>query len=136
MKNETRTAAKERARFSLAARRRSFRHAAAGVVFMFTSQHNAWIHAAFTFVVLCAGWLLKVDASDWRWLVLAIALVWVVETFNTSFEYVCDVISPEHHPSVQLAKDVGAGAVLLGACGAAVLGALTLGPYLLRWLQA
>jgi diacylglycerol kinase (ATP) len=130
MKNETGNIRK----FSLAARGRSFSFAASGVGHMLMTQHNAWIHMAFTIVVLGAGCALEVDAADWRWLTLAIVMVWAAEALNTAFEHVCDVVSPGYHPSVQLTKDIAAGAVLICAGGAAVLGALTLGPYLLRLL--
>jgi diacylglycerol kinase (ATP) len=119
-------------RFTIAARIRSFRYALAGLGFMLRTQHNAWLHLAATAIVLSAGFGLKVSAGDWRWLVAAIVLVWVAEAMNTAFEHLCDVVSPEFHPSVQRSKDVAAGAVLVCAIGAATLGVLTLAPYLTR----
>lgn len=118
--------------FSLAGRARSFRYAANGVGFMLRTQHNAWFHLASTLAVGLVGAWLKVSAADWRWLIAAVVLVWVAEAMNTSFEHLCDVVSPEFHPSVEKAKDIAAGAVLICACGAAVLGALTFWPYLVR----
>lgn len=123
-------AEKNTERFSIAARLRSFRYSANGIVFTLRTQHNAWIHAVFTVVVVVAGWWLGVSADDWRWLVVAIVLVWAAEALNTAIEYVCDVVSPEHHASVEKAKDIGAGAVLVCAVGAAVIGVLTLWPNL------
>jgi diacylglycerol kinase (ATP) len=123
--------AKERgAAFSVRGRARSFRDAASGVGFMLRTQHNAWIHLASTVAVALVGWALRVSAADWRWLTVAVVLVWVAEAMNTSFEYLCDVVSPEFHTSVAKAKDIAAGAVLICACGALTLGALTLWPYL------
>jgi len=119
-------------RFSLAARCRSFRYAASGIVFMLRTQHNAWIHAVATVAVVIAGWRLGISASDWRWLVFAIAMVLAAEGFNTAIEYVCDLVSPDYHASVEKAKDVAAGAVLVCAIGAALIGALTFWPYLFR----
>ena len=116
--------------FSLADRVRSFGYALAGVGYMLRSQHNAWLHLAITVLVCLAGWWLGVTAADWRWLIAAIALVWVAETMNTAFEYVCDVVSPEFHGSVARAKDIAAGAVLICATGAVVIGILTFWPYI------
>ena len=116
-------------RFSLPARFRSFGFALSGLGFMLRTQHNAWIHLAATVLVAAAGLALRVTASDWRWLAFAIALVWVAEAMNTAFEHLCDVVSPEFHISVQRSKDVAAGAVLVCAIAAAVVGALTLLPY-------
>jgi diacylglycerol kinase (ATP) len=122
------------ARFSLIARLRSFGFALSGLGFMLRTQHNAWIHLAATVLVALAGLALGVSASDWRWLTLAIALVWVAEAMNTAFEHLCDVVSPAFHVSVQRCKDVAAGAVLVCAIAAAVVGALTLLPYLAPYL--
>ena len=116
--------------FSLADRAKSFRYAFAGVAYMLRSQHNAWLHLAITLAVCGAAWWLSVSASDWRWLIVAIVLVWVAETMNTAFEYVCDVVSPEFHVSVARAKDIAAGAVLICAGGAALIGLFTFWPYL------
>ena len=118
------------AAFSLSARVRSFRFAFAGVGFMLRTQHNAWVHLAATLAVCAAGVLLQVSAEDWRWLLVAVAIVWVAEAMNTAFEHLCDVVSPDFHVSVQRSKDVAAGAVLICAAGAAGLGLLTLLPYL------
>jgi diacylglycerol kinase (ATP) len=115
--------------FSLAARFRSFCYAAKGIWFMLRTQHNAWIHLAITASVCAIGWQIGVSIGDWRWLAAAMALVWFAETTNTAFEYVCDVVSPGFHASVERAKDIAAGAVLICACGAAVIGLLTLWPY-------
>ena len=118
--------------FSILARLRSFGFAFSGIGFMLRTQHNAWLHLAATVLVVTAGTVLKISASDWRWLVVAIALVWVSEAFNTAFEHLCDVVSPQFHASVKFAKDIAAGAVLIAAIGAATLGLMVFVPYLVR----
>lgn len=118
-------------RFSIVARLKSFTHAFAGFAYMLRTQHNAWLHLVATIAVVAAGLALRVSADDWRWLIAAIVLVWVAETMNTAFEHLCDVVQPEFHPSVKRSKDIAAAAVLICAIGAALLGAITLAPYLL-----
>jgi diacylglycerol kinase (ATP) len=122
-------------RFSVAARLKSFRHAFAGFAFMLRTQHNAWVHLAATIVVVALGLALRVDADAWRWLITAMALVWVAEAVNTAFEHLCDVVSPEFHASVQRSKDIAAAAVLVCVIAAAILGALTLWPYVSEALR-
>jgi diacylglycerol kinase (ATP) len=117
-------------RFSVAARLKSFTHAFAGLAFMLRTQHNAWLQVIATILVVGAGFALRVSASDWRWLIAAMALVWIAEALNTAFEHLCDVVSPEFHEGVKRAKDIAAAAVLLAALAAALVGALTLAPYL------
>ena len=96
---------------------------------MLKTQHNAWIHLAITSLVITLGLIKNIHVNDWRWLISAIALVWFAETINTAFEFICDVVSPELCHSVQKAKDIAAGAVLICAIGAAILGFLTFLPY-------
>jgi diacylglycerol kinase (ATP) len=55
---------------------------------------------------------------------------------NTSLELLCDVASPEFHPLVEKSKDVAAGAVLLAALGAAAIGGLVFGPYVVGAIGA
>ena len=115
--------------FSIAARLRSFRYAFAGIAVVLRSQHNAWIHALATVAVVVAGFWLKVAAADWCWLVLAIAAVWVAECMNTAIEFLADLVSPEIHPLIKKAKDAAAGAVLIAAIAAAIVGVLVFWPY-------
>src|ERR1700712_3290609 len=101
--------------FTVFGRIKSFRHAFAGLGFMLRTQHNAWLHLAASIIVIAAGIVLKIGSSDWRWLVVALVLVWVAEAVNTAFEHLCDVVAPQFHDSVKLTKDIAAGAVLITA---------------------
>ena len=112
------------------ARVRSFRYAFAGVGFMLRTQHNARIHLVATAVVLVASVILKISLADWRWIIGAVAMVWVAEAFNTALERLCDIVSPSYSLAVKHAKDVAAAAVLFSAMGALCIGILTFAPYL------
>lgn len=115
--------------FCLWARVRSFGYAFAGIAAVLRTQHNAWIHALATLGVVIAGWVLQVSAADWCWLVVAMALVWSAECFNTALEFLADALSPEEDPLIGKAKDAAAGAVLIAAMGAAIIGGLVFWPY-------
>jgi diacylglycerol kinase (ATP) len=119
-------------RFLIIERIRSVGYALAGIAAMLRSQHNAWIHLASTITVVAAGLWFGVTREEWIWLVLAIVAVWTAEALNTAFELLCDVASPEFHPLVKQAKDVAAGAVLITAFGATIIGLLVFEPYLMR----
>ncbi len=121
--------------FSTSARVRSFGYALRGIRIMLVSQHNAWIHAAATVLVVATGLLAAVTRLQWCALVLAMVAVWTAEALNTALEFLCNVASAEFHPLVERAKDVAAGAVLISAIGAAVIGALVFGPYLMLALR-
>lgn len=119
----------EPARSALQGRLRSFGFAVAGLRFMLRSEPNARIHLAATVLVVGAGLLLGLDPADWRWIAVAVLWVWCAEALNTGLEKLCDVVSPGQNESVRVAKDVAAGAVLVSAIAAAILGAVTLMPY-------
>jgi diacylglycerol kinase (ATP) len=114
---------------------RSVKCAVRGIAIMLRTQHNAWLHAVATVAVIAVGVAVRLSVSEWCWIVLAITSVWTAEALNTAFEFLTDVASPDFHPIAEKAKDVAAGAVLLAACGAAVIGVMVLGPHVLGLLQ-
>ena len=59
--------------------------------------------------------------TDWRWLILAIALVFATEGLNSAIEQLCDHLHPARHPAIGTVKDVAAGAVLVCAIAAALI---------------
>jgi diacylglycerol kinase (ATP) len=121
-------------RFSVVARMRSFRYASRGLHFLLRNEHNAWLHLAATGAVISAGLTLKIDSVDWRWIAVALLWVWSAEAFNTSIEQICNIVSPKPDERIRIVKDVAAGAVLVSATGAALIGVFTLGPYVARLL--
>ena len=106
----------------------AFGHAFRGWWHVLNTQHNAWIHTAVAIIVLVLGLWLKLTARDWAVLVLTIAIVFMAEFLNTAIEAVVDLASPLHHPLAKVGKDVGAGAVLVAALAAVLIGLLILGP--------
>ncbi len=117
--------------FSLRSRGLSFRYAFRGVAAVLRTQHNAWIHAVATVIVIAAGFLLGVSRLEWCLLVLAMVAVWSAEALNTAVEALGDAVSADQHPLVARAKDAAAGAVLIAAVGAAISGILIFMPRLL-----
>lgn len=117
--------------FTFTGRIRSVRFALQGLRVLLVTQRNAQLHLAATLAVVAAGAALKLSPQEWCWIVAACAAVWTAEALNTAFEFLCDVASPDFHPAVKNAKDVAAGAVLLSAIGAAVIGLLVMLPHLL-----
>jgi diacylglycerol kinase (ATP) len=113
-------------------RLRSVRYAVRGLGIMVRTQHNAWLHAAATVLVVALGLVCRLSAAEWCWIVLAVMAVWIAEALNTAFEFLTDVASPTFHPIAGKAKDVAAGAVLIAALGSVAIGLLVFGPHLRR----
>jgi diacylglycerol kinase len=78
-------------------------------------------------VIALAFWV-NVSRIEWVILILTIAAVWTAELTNTAIETVVDLASPEQKPLAKIAKDVAAGAVLVTAIAAILVGLLLLGP--------
>ncbi len=112
----------------------SFGHAFAGVFEMCKSGRNARIHLITTVVVVGAGLFFALSRAEWCVIVLVVAVVWCAEAFNTALELLADAVKPGYDPLVGKAKDVAAGAVLITALGAIVIGLLVFGPYILKTL--
>ncbi len=121
-------------RFSISARLKSFRYAIRGLRVLVHEEHNARVHLAASAGAVAVGAALRLSSAEWRWLVLAIALVWLAEAFNTAIEDLCDRICPDFDPAIGRIKDLAAGGVLVASLAAAAIGLLTLGPPLLRVL--
>lgn len=116
----------------LRGRGRSFYHAGAGLGRLVREERNAQIHLLATFVVVAVGAWARLSATEWSVIVLCIAMVWAAESANSALERVADAVSKEHHPLIGAAKDLAAGAVLVVALGAVVVGCLVLGPHILH----
>jgi len=121
--------------FSIRTRLKSFTYAGRGLRWLVQDEHNAWLHLAASVTVIIAGIALHVSLNDWRWLIFAIALVWVTEAMNTAVEELCDRVSPEFDPSIGRVKDLAAGAVLAASLAAGMIGLLTLGPPLFKLMS-
>jgi len=120
-------------KFDLKGRVNSFRYAFAGWAYVLRTQHNAWIHALVTILVVAMGLWVQIARQEWAILIVTIMVVWMAEFMNTAVEAVVDLVSPDFHPLAKIAKDVAAAAVLVGAMGAILVGLLILGPPL--WQQ-
>jgi len=74
--------------------------------------------------VIAAGLVVRLGPLDMAVLAFAIALVLVAEMFNTALEAWLDSQIPAFHPRVKIIKDIGAGAVMIAALNAVIVGVL------------
>lgn len=104
------------------ARIKSFSYAFQGIKTFFQTQHNAWIHILASVIIIIAGNVVKLSTNEWCWIIVAIALVFITEMLNTAIEFLTDLVSPEYHLLAKKTKDVAAGAVLVAAIIAVLIG--------------
>jgi diacylglycerol kinase len=107
---------------------RSFACASRGVARTAASQPNFRIHLAAALLVTALGLVLGVNGAHAALLALAVGLVLATEAFNTALEELADAVHPHSHPGIARAKDAAAGAVLVSAAVAVLVGIWVLGP--------
>ena len=103
---------------------RSFRYAIRGIAAGIKSERHMRIHIVAALYVLALGAFFGLPADRWALLLLTIGSVMSAELVNTAVEKISDAVTKEDHPLIKLAKDVAAGAVLVTAIFAAVIGVL------------
>ncbi len=119
---------KKHKKFSVKKRLLSFKYAFRGIGFMIQTQHNARIHLIATIIVIFLGVTLKVSLTEWCLLIFAIGIVLSSELFNTSIEFLTDLLSPEYQKKAGTVKDIAAGAVLISAIASAIIGLIVFLP--------
>ena len=112
----------------VASRLRSFGYAFRGWWYVLRSQRNVWLHVVISVIVIGVSTWIGLRPLEWAVIVLTMAIVFAAEFLNTAIEAVVDLASPHKHPLAKVGKDVGAGAVLIAALAAVVVGILILGP--------
>ena len=103
----------------------SFKFASQGLVYAFKTQRNLRIQIGIGVLVVLAGILFKVSSLDMAVLAIVIMLVLICELINTALEFTLDFLNgKKFHPTVKVAKDVVAAAVLLTSVNAAIVGVI------------
>lgn len=126
MKNETTPTPEWRKRL------KSFVYAGRGIGSFLRKEHNAWIHCCAIVAVTIAGFTVGITRTEWLAVILCFAMVLSAEAFNTAIERLVNLVSPQFHPLAGDVKDVAAGAVLICAIAAAIIGLIIFIPYFIR----
>ncbi|MFH1995449.1 MAG: diacylglycerol kinase [Candidatus Omnitrophota bacterium] len=93
-----------------------------GIVHVIQSQRNMRLHFLATFLIVLFAIYLNFTGIELMILCVTISIVLSAEIFNTCIELAVDMIRTESHPAAKIVKDVAAGAVLLTAINAIVVG--------------
>ena len=109
-------------KFSLRKRARSFGYAFNGIATLLRDEHNSRIHVAAMAAVVIFGFILGLTNIEWCIVALCCGGVLMAEAMNSAVEAIADLVSPEYHPLIKKAKDVGAAGVLMMAIAAATAG--------------
>lgn len=105
----------------------SFNYAIDGVIYAVRTQRNMRIHLLATLVVLLACFFFDISKSEFLILAITITLVVTAELINTAIEAAVDMSTNYYHPLAKIAKNTAAGAVLVTAINALIVG------YIIFW---
>jgi len=102
----------------------SFNHAIEGIIYTVRTQRNMKIHLVVAILVLFLSLFFNLSKIEMVILLITITSVIVLELINTAIEATIDVLANYYHPLAKIAKNVSAGAVLVAASNAIVVGYL------------
>lgn len=107
----------------------SLEFALTGIITAFKEERNMQKHAISAVLAIAAGFIFRISAMEWLFLLLAIFLVITFETINSAIENVVDLASNYHFSMLaKNAKDMAAGAVLMISGYAVVTGLIIFVP--------
>lgn len=101
---------------------RSFKYAWDGIAYCIRNERNMRIHLTVTVYVMTFSLFYGFDALHYAVLFLCFGLVLFAEAANTAIEAMVNLESQSYNPLARIAKDVAAGAVLISALCAFIIG--------------
>ncbi|MCR9171814.1 MAG: diacylglycerol kinase family protein [bacterium] len=107
----------------------SFRNAFRGLFLLIKSERNFQIHIFALIVVIAAGLYFDISRGEWAVVLIMSAVIFGLEGLNSALEKLCDEVTLERKESIRNIKDIAAGAVLIAAIIAIVVGGLVFYPY-------
>jgi len=107
----------------------SFRNAFRGLFLLLKTERNFQIHAVALILVVSAGCYFDISRGEWALVLIMSAVIFGLEGMNSALEKLCDEVTMERKESIRNIKDVAAGAVLVAALIAVVVGVFVFYPH-------
>lgn len=105
----------------------SFNYAINGIIETVRTQRNMRIHLISALCVLIACFVIDISRAEFLILCITVTMVLAAEVINTAIEATIDVAANHYHPLAKIAKNAAAGAVLITAINALIVG------YIIFW---
>ncbi len=101
---------------------KSANYAIEGILHAAKTQRHMRYHLYAAVILLLTGFILGISWSDFVILITLSIIVISVEMINTALETITDILFKDYDPRAKAIKDIAAGAVLIAALGAALIG--------------
>lgn len=100
----------------------SFKYASEGIISTIKEERNMFIHFLIAIIVVITGVYVRLSLNEWLICLLLFALVFSLELINTAIENTVDLVTTKKNKKAKIAKDAAAGAVLIAAIFASIIG--------------
>lgn len=100
----------------------SFKYASEGIITTIKEERNMFIHFLIAIIVVITGIYVRLSLNEWFICLLLFALVFSLELINTAIENTVDLVATKKNKKAKMAKDAAAGAVLIAAIFASIIG--------------
>ncbi len=114
---------------------KGFYYAWQGIIHVLRYERNARAHLLFAVLAFLLGIYLRVSNAELAAIFFAVIIVFLAEIFNTAIEKTLDLIDTEHNHRIMVIKDMAAGAVLVSAIAALMLGVVIFMPHVVQLWQ-
>lgn len=108
-----------------------FKYPFEGLYYIISKDYHFIAHLLTSAAVIIFGFIFKLDAVEWLFIVSAIFAVLILEALNTALEETVDLVTNDYHPLAKHAKDIAALAVLLACIYAVIVGMIVFIPKIL-----
>ena len=99
----------------------AWKNAFKGIIYAVTTQGNIQKQLVIAVIVMILSLFFNLTRAEFLCLMFTVILIIVAEMFNTAIETVVDLYTDLYHPKAKIAKDVGAGAVVISAINALIV---------------
>ena len=106
---------------------RSFRYAIEGIISAIRTEAHLRFHIVIANLICVFAYVYEISRVEWAILAISIIAVISAELINTAVERSVDTATTEIKSTAKMAKDTAAGAVLVSAIGAVLVGVCLFG---------
>ena len=111
---------------------KSFQHAFCGILTSFVIGRNIKVHYIAALAAILGGLYFGISKVEFLIILLISAQVICLEMVNTAIERTVDLVTSEYHIYAKIAEDGAAGAVLVAAIFATIIGGIIFLPYIFK----
>ena len=99
----------------------ALKNAVMGLAYTVKTQLNIKRQLGIAVFVIAMSLIFKIPKIEFMFLIFSIALVIFAETVNTAIETIVDMYTEKYNEKARIAKDVGAGAVLVCSINSVII---------------